>query len=160
MTDDIVLSSAEACGYVHEAAVGLAFEHVLVTLRRLQWTEVGNVGPYLDVVELLLVYVVGYILPTAVPRHFMAWIMLVDVCGKGSHLMGCGIATHKTNTGDAVAMNGHHAIYGIGIERTSYVCPQKGTVASRTPTGAPRYINSQRGLVRNLLEHNVGIEIL
>ena len=88
MTDDVVLSSAEACGYVHEAAVGLAFEHVLVTLRRLQWTEVGNVGPYLDVVELLLVYVVGYILPTAVPRHFMAWIMLVDVCGKGSHLMG------------------------------------------------------------------------
>ena len=160
MTDDVVLSSAEACGYVHEAAVGLAFKHVLVTVRRLQWTKVGNVGSYLYVVELLLVYVVGYILPTAVPSHFMAWIMLVDVCGKGSHLMGRGIATHKTNTGNAAAMSGHHAIYGIGIERTSRVCPQKGTMAPRTSTRTPSNINSQRGLVRNLLEHNVGIEVL
>ncbi len=41
----------------------------------------GNVGSHLDIVELLLVDVMGYVLPTAVPSHFVSGIMLVDVSG-------------------------------------------------------------------------------
>ena len=41
----------------------------------------GNVGSHLDIVELLLVDVMGYVLPTAVPSYFVSGIMLVDVGG-------------------------------------------------------------------------------
>ena len=42
---------------------------MLVAQGRLQGAEVGDVGAYLDVVELLFVYVVGDVLPATAPRH-------------------------------------------------------------------------------------------
>jgi hypothetical protein len=121
---------------------------------------VGDIGTYLDVVELLLVDIVWNILPTAVPRHFVLGITLVDVCCQAFHLVGRGIAPHKADTGDALAMLCHQAVYGFGVEWFPCVRPQIGAVASWTPTGTPCYVDGQRGLVRYLLEYNVGVEIL
>ena len=152
--------SAEAGSDVGEGAVGLAFEHVLVAEARLQGAEVGDVGAHLDVVELLLVDGMGYVLPPAVPSHLIAGIASVDVCRQVGHLVGCGVATHKADTGDAIAMFGHQAVDGSGIEHLTSVRPQIRAVASRTPAGAARDVDGQGGLVGDLLEDDVGIEIL
>lgn len=145
---------------VGEGAIGLALEHVLVAVRRLQGTEVGDVGAYLNVVKLLFVYVVGDVLPATVPSHFVAWISLMDVGGKGCHLVGCSVAAHKTDTGDTLSMLGHHAVYGLVVEWSACISPKIGAVASRTSTGAPCDVDGQRGLVGHLLEDDVSIDIL
>ena len=119
----------------------------------------GDVRAYLDVVELLFVYVVGDVLPATVPRHFVVWITLMDVGGKGCHLVGCSVTTHKADTGDAVAMLGYHAVYGITIEWVTCICPQKRAVATRAPAGTPCDVDGQRGLVRHLLKDYVGVEV-
>ena len=77
----------------------------------------GDIRAYLDVVELLLVDIVWDVLPAAIPRHFELGIISVNVGGKVGHLVGCGIATHKADAGDALAMLGHKAVDGFGIER-------------------------------------------
>lgn len=132
---------------------------MLVAEGRLQGAEVGDVGAYLDVVELLLVDVMGYVLPTAVPGNLVAGIALVDVSGQVSHLVGCSVAAHKADAGNAFAMLRHQAVYGVGIERPAGVRPQIGAVASRTPTGTPRDVDGQRGLVGHLLEDNIRVEV-
>ena len=144
---------------VGESAVGLAFEHVLVAEGRLQGAEMGYVWAYLDIVELLFVYVVGDVLPATVPRHFVLGITPMDVCCQVCHLMWCGVAAHETDAGDALAMFRHQAVYGIGIERPARIRPQVGAVAARTPTGAPGDVNGQRGLVWHLLKDNVSVEV-
>ena len=120
----------------------------------------GDIGTYLDVVELLLVDIVRNVLSTAIPRHFELGIIPVNVGGKVDHLVGRGIAPHKADTGDALAMLCHQAVYGFGVEHNPCVRPQIRAVASRTPTGTPCDVDGQRGLVRYLLEYNVGVEIL
>lgn len=144
---------------VGESAVGLAFEHVLVAEGRLQGAEVGDVGAYLDVVELLFVYVVGDVLPATVPRHFVLGITPMDVCCQVSHLVWCGVAAHETDAGDALAMFRHQAVYGIGIKRPAGISPQVGAVAAWTPTGTPCDVDGQRGLVWHLLKDNVSVEV-
>lgn len=132
---------------------------MLVAVRRLQGTEVGDIGTYLNVVELLLVYVMGDVLPATVPSHFVAWITLMDVGGKGCHLVGCSVAAHKTDTGDTLSMLGHHAVYGLVVEWSACISPKIGAVASRTSTGAPCDVDGQRGLVWHLLKDDVGVEV-
>ena len=144
---------------VGEGAVGLAFEHVLVAEGRLQGAEMGYVWAYLDIVELLFVYVVGDVLPATVPRHFVLGITPMDVCCQVCHLVWCGVAAHETDAGDALAMFRHQAVYGIGIERPAGISPQVGAVAARTPTGTPCDVDGQRGLVGHLLENNIGVQV-
>ena len=119
----------------------------------------GNVGTHLDVVELLLIDVMGYVLPTAVPSYFVARVTLMNVGGQSGYLVGCSIATHKANAGDAFAMLCHQAVYGIGIKGSAGVRPQIGAVTARTPTGAPRDVDGQRGFVGHLLEDNIRVDV-
>ena len=119
----------------------------------------GYIWAYLDVVELLFVYVVGDVLPATVPRHFVLGIAPMDVCCQVGHLVWCGVAAHETDAGDALAMFRHQAVYGIGIERPAGISPQVGAVAARTPAGASGDVDGQRGLVRHLLKDNVGVEV-
>lgn len=120
----------------------------------------GNVGAHLYVVELLLVNSMGNILTAAIPRYFVLRVSLMDVCCQAFHLVGSGIATHEADTGDAHAMLCHQAVDGFGIEWHPCIRPQIGAMASRTPTGAPRDVDGQRGLVGDFLEYDVGVEIL
>ena len=144
---------------VSESAVGLAFEHVLVAEGRLQGAEMGYVWAYLDVVELLFVYVVGDVLPATVPRHFVLGIASMDVCCQVGHFVWCGVAAHETDAGDALAMFRHQAVYGIGIERPARIRPQVGAMAARTPAGTPSDVDGQRGLVWHLLKDDVSVEV-
>lgn len=120
----------------------------------------GDVGPYLDVVELLFVHGVGDILPSAVPCHFVSGITPMDVCCQVSHLVGSGVTAHKTDTGDSLSMLGHHVVDGLVVERSARIRPQIGAVASWTPAGTPRNVDGQRGFVGYLLEDDVSIDIL
>lgn len=144
---------------VSESAVGLAFEHVLVAEGRLQGAEVGDVGAYLDIVELLFVYVVGDVLPATVPRHFVSGVTPMDVCCQVCHLVWCGVAAHETDAGDTLAMFRHQAVYGICIKRSARIRPQVGAMAAWTPTGTPCDVDGQRGLVWHLLKDNVSVEV-
>lgn len=132
---------------------------MLVAEGRLQGAEMGYIWAYLNIVELLFVYVVGDVLPATVPRHFVLGIAPMDVCCQVSHLMWCGVAAHETDAGDALAMFRHQAVYGIGIKRSARIRPQVGAMAARTPTGAPCDVDGQRGLVWHLLKDNVSVEV-
>ena len=147
-------------GDVGEGAVGLAAEHVLVGAGGGEGAEVGDVGAYFDVVELLAVKGMGDVLAAAVPRHFVPWVALMDICCQRSHFMRGGIAPHETDAGDSFSMLRHHAVEGCGVEWRACVRPQVGTMAAGTPTWASCNVDGQCRLVRDFLKDNVGIEIL
>ena len=71
---------AEEGGDISESAVGLAAEHALVGARGGEGAEVGDVGTYFDVVELLAVEGMRDVLAAAVPRHSVTWVALMDIC--------------------------------------------------------------------------------
>ena len=146
-------------GDVLEGAVGLAAEHPLVAFGRPQGTQMGEVGPDLDVVELLLVDIVGDVLPATVPRHLVARVAAVQVGRQVGDFAWRGIASHEADTGDVVATEGQHPIQCQGVEGTPRVSPQIGTVAPRTAAGTAGDVDGQRGFVGNLLEDDVGIEV-
>ena len=127
---------AEVGGDVGEGAVGLAAEHALVGAGRGEGTEVGVVGADFDVVELLAVKSVGDVLTATVPRHFMVWVALMDICRQRSQLMRGGIAPHETDACDSLTVFRHHAVKGCGVEWQACVRPQVGTMAAGTPAGA------------------------
>ena len=150
----------EVGGDVGEGAVGLAAEHALVGARGGEGAEVGDVGADFDVVELLSVEGVGDVLAAAVPRHFVMRVVLTDICGQRAHLVGGGITPHKADACDSLSVLRHHAVKGCGVERQAGVCPQVGTVAAGTPTGASCNVDGQCCLVGDFLKDYVGVEIL
>ena len=147
-------------GDVGESAVGLAAEHALVGARGGEGAEVGDVGANFDVVELLAVEGMRDVLATAVPRHFVTWVVLMDIFGQRSHFVGSGVAPHETDACDALSVLRHHAVEGCGVEWQACVRPQVGAVAAGTPTRASCYVDGQCSLVRDFLKDNVGVEIL
>lgn len=120
----------------------------------------GNIWADLDIVKLLLVYVVGNILPSAVPSHLVARITPVDISSKGFHLARSRIAAHKADTRNVLALGGHHGVNGFGVERETRITPQMGTVTTRTTTRTPRDIDSKGSLVRDFLKNDVCIKVL
>lgn len=103
-------------GNIDKGTVGLAAEHALVGAGGGEGAEVGDVGADFDVVELLAVEGVGDILAAAVPCRFVMRIASVDICCQRSHLVGCGIAPHKTDACDALTVLRHHAVKSCGVE--------------------------------------------
>ena len=70
----------------------------------------GEVGPNLDVVELLLVDIVRDVLPAAVPCHFVARVTAVQVGREVGNFAWRGIAPHEADAGDVVAAEGQHPV--------------------------------------------------
>ena len=120
----------------------------------------GDVGADFDVVELLFVDGVGYVLAATIPGHFVARVALVDVGRHVGHLARCGVATHEADAGDAFAAEGQHAVQRQGVERAARVGPEEGAVAPRTTARTARQVDGQGGFVGDLLEDDVGIQIL
>ena len=154
-----VLLSPEAGGDVLElASIVLAVEP-LVGGGALQGAEVLEIWPYLDVVEIGLVDSRGDAHPSAVPRHLVLRVLLVDVLRQHVHPLGVAVAPHEGDTGDVSSVLIDKGIDGIGVQRQADVLPEIMAVTARTVTRATGDIDGQCHLVGYLLKHDAGVNV-
>ena len=149
----------EARGDVLERAVGTAAIEALVGSRLLQGAEVADVGPDLDVVEVLLAHRRGHAQPAAIPGHAQLRPALMDVAGQAVHLLRVCVAAHEGQAGDVGAILDDEIVQHTLREWLAHVVPKILAVAARASARAAGDIDGQRRLVGDFLEDDARIDI-
>ena len=149
----------KAVGDVGEGAVVLLTVEALVGGGLLQRTEVADVGADLDVVEVALVDDGGHTDASRVPRHLQLGVFFMDVLCQQVDPLGVGIATHEGDAGDVGLETADKVVDGSGVEWQSDVVPQVVAMAPRTAARAARDVDSERHLIGDFLEDDVGVDI-
>ena len=149
----------EAGGDVLELTRVVLTVEALVGGSTLQRTEVFEVWPYLDVVEVRLVDCRGDANPTAVPRHLILRMLLVDVLRQHIHALGITVAPHEGDAGDVAPVLIDKGIDGIGVQGQADVLPEIVAVTARTVTRATGDVDGQCHLVGYLLKHNACVNV-
>jgi len=128
------MSRPESAGDVFPGVIVRVLVEPLVGRGLVERTEVLEVGPDLDVVEVVLVHLEGDAHPAAVPRHLQVGIFLVDVLRQTIDAPRLSITAHEGNTGDVLAVLLDELVDGVCRERHADVLPQILRVATRAAT--------------------------
>lgn len=156
---DLFLFPPEAGGDVLKLATIVLAVEPLVGGSALQGSEVLEVWPYLDVVEVGLVDCRGDAHPSAVPRHLVLRVLLVDVLRQHVHPLGVAVAPHEGDARDVTPILTDKGIDGIGVQGQADVLPEIMAVTARTVTRAVRDVDGQCHLVGYLLKHDAGVNV-
>ena len=132
----------------------------LVGRATVEGTEMFDVGPHLDIVEVVLVDGVIDAQTAAVPSHSHARMLLADMSGEVVDRLRLCVTAHQTDTGHESVVVSNQLIKGICGQRVAEVLGKITAVAARTVARTPRDVDGQCRLVRDLLKHDVGVNVL
>ena len=131
------MSRPESAGDVFPGVIVRVLVEPLVGRGLVERSEVLEVGPDLDVVEVVLVHLQRHAHPAAVPRHLQVGIFLVDVLRQTIDAPRLGITAHEGDAGDVLAVLLDEFVDGISGERHPNVLPQILRMAAWATTWAP-----------------------
>ena len=145
---------------ISEGAVLFLLVKPLVGGRRLQRSEMFDIGSHLDVVEVSLVDHLGNAQPSTVPCYLVHGVLLMDVLCQEVDTLRVGITAHEGDTGDVAAELLDESIEGISIERQPYILPKVMAVTAWTVTGTVGDVDGKCHLVGYLLEDYPRVDVL
>ena len=150
----------EAAGDVFpRVVVGVAVE-ALVGGGFVEGTQVLEVRADLDVVEVVLVDLLGDAHPAAVPSHLEVGVLLVYVLCEAVDAPWLCVASHECDAGDVLAVLGHELVYGVGGEGHAHILPQILRVAAWASAGTARDVDGQGHFVGYFLEDDSCVDVL
>lgn len=151
-----LLFPEQVCNVVHLVFVRYPI-HTLIGAAAVQSAQMANVRTHFDVVEVGQLNVGRQCGAPCVPANLQFGVVLPQIGSKAVDGFGFGIATHKADTRNALAVFSQHLLYCLGCKRVANIFPKKGAVAARAAARAVGKVDSQRNLVGKLLENDVGV---
>lgn len=122
--------------------------------------EMFDVGSHLDVVEVVLIDGAVDAQPAAVPPYSHPRMLLPDMSCEVVDGLRLSVTAHQTDTRHQSVVVSNQPVDDIRGQRVAEVLGKITAVASRTMTRTPRDVDGQRRLVRNLLKHDVSVNVL
>ena len=129
------MSRPESAGDVFPGVIVRVLVEPLVGRGLVERSEVLEVGPDLDVVEVVLVHLQRHAHLAAVPCDLQVGIFLVDVLCQTVDAAWFGVTAHEGDAGDVLAVLLHKLVDGVGGERHADIFPQILRVAAGATAG-------------------------
>ena len=129
------MSRPESAGDVFPGVIVRVLIEPLVGRGLVERSEVLEVGPDLDVVEVVLVHLQRDTHLAAVPCDLQVGIFLVDVLCQTVDAAWFGVTAHESDAGDVLAVLLHKLVDGVGGERHADIFPQILRVAAGATAG-------------------------
>ena len=118
-----------------------------------------EIRSYLDIVEVGLVDSRCDAYTSAVPRHLILRVLLMDVLRQHVHTLGIAVASHEGDARDVTPILTDKGIDGIGVQGQTDVLPEIMAVTPWTVTRAIRDVDCQCHFVGYLLKHDAGVNV-
>ncbi len=119
----------------------------------------SDIGAHLDVVEVVPAHGGWYAYASAIPRHLVLGIVLMDVFCQVVDVGWIGISSHETNAGDVGAVVSDEAVDDIRCELLANVLPQVAAMATWAMARAVGDVDGERHLVRYFLKDDSRINV-
>ena len=81
------------------------------------------VWPHLDVVKVALAHHRRNPDSSTIPRHFVSWVLAVQILSQFVDIFRFGVSTHKAHTGDLVAIFAYELVEHHGGQWVAHVRP-------------------------------------
>ena len=151
-----LLFPEQVCNVVHLVFVRYPI-HTLIGAAAVQSAQMANVRTHFDVVEVGQLNIGRQRGAPCVPANLQFGVVFPQIGSQAVDGFGFGIAAHKADTRNALAVFSQHLFYCLGCKRVANIFPKKGAVAARAAARAVGKVDSQRNLVGKLLENDVGV---